>query len=194
MFKLQIAETQKNLELLSNNDRLIKIIDLVVSEIFNALSTGLPLLVFGNGGSASDALHITGELVGKFKQTRRALNVICLNSNVTVITAWANDFEFDTVFSRQVEAHSKPKGICWGISTSGNSISVTKALKRAKELGMLTILLTGQDGGKAKYFSDYKINVPSLDTARIQELHLPIYHYICEQVELKVTSEPIRDY
>ncbi len=186
MFKLQIAETQKNLELLSNNKDLIKVIDLVVDEIFNALSSGLPVLVFGNGGSASDALHITGELVGKFKQTRSALNVICLNSNVTVITAWSNDFEFDTVFSRQVEAHSKPHGICWGLSTSGNSISVINALKRAKELGMLTILLTGQDGGEAKYFSDYKINVPSSNTPRIQELHLPIYHYICEQIELKL--------
>jgi D-sedoheptulose 7-phosphate isomerase len=158
-------------------------VDLVIEVISKCLKQNLPILVFGNGGSASDALHISGELVGKFNTNRKAQNVICLNSNVAVITAWANDFDYETVFSRQVEAHGQSGGICWGLSTSGNSQSVVLALKAAKEIGMTTIGFTGSGGGKLKEFADILIDIPSNITPRIQELHLPIYHYICERVE-----------
>jgi D-sedoheptulose 7-phosphate isomerase len=154
-----------------------------IKVISEALRNQLPVLVCGNGGSASDALHISGELVGKFNLDRKAQNVICLNSNVTVMTAWANDREYESVFSRQVEAHGKFGGVCWGLSTSGNSESVILAFKTAKELGMRTIAFTGQSGGRLAQFTDILINVPSDVTPRIQELHLPIYHFICEQIE-----------
>ena len=114
---------------------------------------------------------------------RNPVNIICLNSNTSIITAWANDYDYETIFERQVKAHAKKGGICWGISTSGNSSNVIRAFQVAKELKMKTIGLTGNNGGKMREFSDILINVPSSSTPRIQELHLPIYHYICEQIE-----------
>jgi D-sedoheptulose 7-phosphate isomerase len=163
-------------------------IDNIVKVVAQCLNQELPVLVCGNGGSASDALHITGELVGRFNLNRKAQNVICLNSNVTVITAWSNDNEYDTVFSRQVEAHGKHGGVCWGLSTSGNSKSVILAFKRAKELGMTTIGFTGEGGGELKHYTDFLVDIPSNVTPRIQELHLPIYHYVCERVEVEISK------
>lgn len=111
------------------------------------------------------------------------MNVVCLNSNVTVMTAWANDYNYDSIFARQVEAHGITGGICWGISTSGNSESVIQAFRKAQEMNMKTIGLTGYGGGKLAAVSDLLLDVPSTSTPRIQELHMPIYHFICEQVE-----------
>ena len=136
------------------------------------------------GGSAADALHITGELVGKFLIDRKAININCLNANVSVLTAWANDFSFDTVFERQIEAYGSKGGVCWGLSTSGNSINVINGFIKAKKLGMSTLAFTGKDGGELKKFSDLIICIPSSSTPRIQEVHLIVYHYICEQLEI----------
>ena len=182
-FNNQISAHINLLKELSDDKDLLKKIEDAILIIDNVIKKNLPILVFGNGGSASDALHITGELVGRFLKERRPIDIICLNSNVSIITAWANDYEYDTIFERQVKAHSKSGGICWGISTSGNSSNVVRAFKTAKELKMTTIGLTGRDGGTLSDFSDILINVPSNSTPRIQELHLPIYHYICEQIE-----------
>ena len=181
--KLQIEQHIKNLNNLLIDKNCLIIIEKIVSEIINCLKKNKPLLVFGNGGSASDALHITGELVGRFFEERKPLNVVCLNSNVSVITAWANDYKYEEIFSRQIEAHGKEGGICFGISTSGNSKNVIEGMKMAKKIKMLTISLSGLNGGKLSKFCDYSINVPSTNTPRIQEMHLPIYHYICEKVE-----------
>ncbi len=186
-FKLQIDQHIENLYQLLNNSQTIEVIEKVILEITNCLQKDKPLLIFGNGGSASDALHITGELVGRFLDERRALNVICLNSNVSVLTAWGNDYNFETIFSRQVEAHGKLGGICLGISTSGNSKNVIEAMKIAKKMKMITISLSGSTGGKLTNLCDYSIQTPSMSTPRIQEMHLPIYHYICEQVEKNIT-------
>lgn len=147
------------------------------------LRDGRPLLVCGNGGSASDAMHITGELVGRFLKERRALNVICLSSNPAVLTAWSNDYSYDTVFSRQVEAYAVPGGIVWGISTSGNSGNVVKAFQQARQSGMKTLALTGEGGGAMAPHSDVLVAVPSRRTPDIQQVHLVLYHYICEAVE-----------
>lgn len=176
---------------LQKNEELLARVEKVINEIVKALSSNLPILVFGNGGSASDALHISAELVGKFKVNRKSQNVLCLNSNVSVITAWANDFDFESIYSRQVEAHGLSGGVCWGISTSGNSKSVINALIKAKELGMITIAFTGDSGGVVKKYSDILVNVPSQETPRIQELHIPIYHYVCEKVEEKISKNLI---
>ncbi|MBP0021225.1 MAG: SIS domain-containing protein [Cyanobacteria bacterium SBLK] len=162
------------------------VIEEAIALLCSTLSREMPLLICGNGGSASDALHISGELVGTFLRERKALNVICLNANVSVLTAWTNDYEFDSVFSRQVEAHGRSGGVCWGISTSGNSQNVVLALKTARELGLKTLGLTGRGGGKMVEYCDLLIDVPSTATPRIQELHLLLYHYICEEIEVRL--------
>lgn len=163
-------------------------IDTAIQILVEALGQGRPVLICGNGGSASDALHISGELVGRFLLERRALNVICLNANVSVMTAWANDYDYATVFSRQVEAHGVRDGVLWGISTSGNSENIVSAMQQARKMGMHTIGLTGETGGKMADLCDILLNVPSTSTPRIQELHLPVYHYICERVEARLSQ------
>lgn len=157
--------------------------DKAVDLVADALAAGKPLLVCGNGGSASDAMHITGELVGRFLKERRALNCICLSSNPAVLTAWANDYAFDTVFSRQVEAYGVGGGVLLGISTSGNSKNVVEAFKAARAIGLSTIALTGEGGGALAAIADVLIDAPSRSTPLIQQVHICLYHYICEKVE-----------
>lgn len=161
--------------------------DAAVSAIATALRVNKPLLVCGNGGSASDAMHITGELVGRFLKERRALNCICLASNPSVLTAWANDYAFDTVFSRQVEAYAASGGVVLGLSTSGNSKNVIAAFRAGRAAGMTTIGFTGQGGGNMAAVSDILIDVPSASTPLIQQVHICLYHYICEHVEAALT-------
>ena len=162
-----------------------------VALIVEALAAGKPLLVCGNGGSASDAMHITGELVGRFLKERRALNCICLSANPAVLTAWANDYSFDTVFSRQVEAYGVAGGVLIGISTSGNSQNVIAAFQTAHAIGLRTIALTGEGGGALAACSDILIDVPSRATPLIQQVHICLYHYICEQVEARLAVPAI---
>ncbi|MGB0697282.1 MAG: D-sedoheptulose-7-phosphate isomerase [Rhodospirillaceae bacterium] len=159
-------------------------VDKVVAVMTESLAKDLPLLVCGNGGSASDAMHITGELVGRFLEERRALNVICLSSNPAVLTAWSNDYSYDTVFSRQTEAYARPGGCILGISTSGNSNNVIEAFKVAKARGMITVGLTGQGGGKMAPFCDYRLEAPSKSTPLIQQVHIVLYHYLCARMEV----------
>lgn len=154
-----------------------------VQQIASTLKNRLPVLVCGNGGSASDAMHITGELVGRFFHERQAFKVICLSSNPSVLTCIANDDIYDTVFSRQVEAYGESGGILLGISTSGNSENIIRALKVGKSLNMTTIGLSGQDGGKMKSLCDILLEVPSTITPQIQELHVCLYHYLCARIE-----------
>jgi D-sedoheptulose 7-phosphate isomerase len=159
-------------------------IDLCVA----ALKTGKPIMVAGNGGSAADAQHITGELVGRFLKERRALNCICLSSNPAVLTAWANDYSYDTVFSRQVEAYGAPGGVLIGISTSGNSRNIVEAFQVAHTVGVKTIALTGKGGGKLAALSDVLIDVPTTATPLIQQVHVCLYHYMCEQIEARLAG------
>ncbi len=154
--------------------------------IVEALAASKPMLVCGNGGSASDAMHITGELVGRFLKERKALNCICLSSNPSVLTAWSNDYSFDTVFARQVEAYGQPGGVILGISTSGNSVNIIKAFEAARNLGMKAIALTGEGGGKMAEHCDLLIDVPSRSTPLIQQVHIVLYHYLCEQIEAEM--------
>ena len=153
-----------------------------------ALRANLPLLVCGNGGSAADAQHIVGEMVGRFLRNRRALNAICLGSNPAVMTAWSNDHDFETVFAREVEAYGQPGGVLLALSTSGNSRNVVRALEAAHERGMITIGLTGQGGGAMAGLCDNLFDVPSADTPAIQQVHVCLYHYFCASVEEAVTG------
>jgi D-sedoheptulose 7-phosphate isomerase len=159
-----------------------------IEAIVEAFSADKPMLVCGNGGSASDAMHIAGELVGRFLKERKALNCICLSSNPSVLTAWSNDYSYDTVFSRQTEAYGAAGGIILGISTSGNSRNVVEAFRVAKDIGMITIGLTGEGGGRMAELADILIDAPSRSTPMIQQVHICLYHYICEQVEARLAG------
>ena len=157
-----------------------------VSATSDALRAGKPLLVCGNGGSAADAQHIVGEMVGRFLKERRALKAVCLSSNPAVLTAWSNDYSYETVFSRQVEAYGERGGVLLGLSTSGKSANVVRALEVARGLGMTTIGLTGQGGGKMAPLCDHLFDVPSKATPAIQQVHLCLYHYFCAAVEAAI--------
>ena len=141
------------------------------------------LFICGNGGSAADANHIHAELVGRFERNRRALNVISLNSNPAFITAWSNDIDYESIFSRQLEAFPDDSGVLLVLSTSGNSKNIIDVAKIAKTKGIKVISLTGKGGGMLKTLSDILIDVPSNKTAKIQQVHECIYHYICGKLE-----------
>jgi len=166
--------------------------DAAVDTIVAALRQGKPLLVCGNGGSACDAMHLTGELVGRFLLERRPLNVICLASNTAVLTAWANDHSYDAVFSRQTEAYGQPGGVLLGISTSGTSKNVVAAFEQARRMGMHTIALTGEGGGHLAALSDFLFATPSRSTPLIQQVHLCLYHYFCGEIERQLAG-PARE-
>ena len=157
--------------------------------VVRSLAANKPLLICGNGGSAADAQHISGELVGRFLLERRALNVICLSANTAIITAWGNDYDYESIFARQVEAHGNNGGVLLCLSTSGNSKNVIVALGVAKHLGMATIGMTGEGGGHMAPLCDVLIDVPSKVTPRVQEMHLVIYHFLCEQIELALVKD-----
>ena len=154
-----------------------------VELLLERLSAGNKILVCGNGGSAADALHICAELVGRFQHRRQALAAVALNADPAFLTAWSNDYGYESVFARQVEALARPGDVVWGISTSGNSPNVVSALKTARERGARTIALTGQGGGALAAHADVLLAVPQTVTARIQETHAVTYHIICEALE-----------
>jgi D-sedoheptulose 7-phosphate isomerase len=153
-----------------------------------ALGRGLPLLVCGNGGSASDAMHITGELVGRFLKERRALNAVCLSSNPSVLTAWSNDYSYDSVFACQVEAYGVSGGVVLGLSTSGNSSNVIKAFEVAHGMEMTTVALTGEGGGRLRALAHHLLAVPSRSTPLIQQVHICLYHYLCARIETRLAG------
>ncbi|MES1166615.1 MAG: SIS domain-containing protein [Pseudomonadota bacterium] len=153
-----------------------------------ALEKQCPLLVCGNGGSAADAQHIAGELVGKFLKDRRALNVQCLSSNTSALTAWGNDSSFDAIFARQVEAHGLAGGVLWAISTSGRSRNVLLAAQAARARGLSVVALTGAGGGDLAALCDVLIAAPTASTPRIQEFHILYYHYLCQQIEARFST------
>lgn len=147
------------------------------------LKRGCRILVCGNGGSAADAQHFAAELSGRYVKERRALAGIALTTDTSVLTAVSNDYGFDHVFSRQVEALGRPGDLLVGISTSGNSANVLRAVESAKDLGLKTLGLLGCDGGKLKDLCDDALVVPSPVTARVQEVHQMIYHFWCEIID-----------
>ncbi|PIR21710.1 MAG: phosphoheptose isomerase [Deltaproteobacteria bacterium CG11_big_fil_rev_8_21_14_0_20_45_16] len=147
------------------------------------LKNGGKLLICGNGGSAADSQHIAAELMGRFQSERPALAAIALSVDSSFLTAWANDYDYDSVFERQVSGLGKLGDVLLCISTSGNSKNVLKAAKKAKELGLKTIALSGKDGGTLREHCDVSIVAPSDKTARIQECHIAAYHCICEIID-----------
>jgi D-sedoheptulose 7-phosphate isomerase len=147
------------------------------------------VIVFGNGGSASDSQHIAAELVGRFKKDRSALASVALTTNTSILTSLANDYGYDVVFSRQVEALGKKNDVVLGISTSGKAKNVTLGIKQAKKMGIKTVAFSGGDGGDIVKLADVSLVVPSKITARIQEAHITIAHIICEIIEQELCQE-----
>ena len=175
-----ISESSKII-LDSNNQ--IKEIEKTVGKISKCLKNGKKIIIFGNGGSAADAQHIVAEFIGRFKLERKTLPAIALTSNSSIITALANDYSYDTIFSRQCEGLVQKGDVVIGISTSGKSLNVKKGLMTSRKKGAVTIGLLGTKGGSIGKVCDIPIIVDSSSTPRIQEAHRTIYHIICEEVE-----------
>jgi len=160
-------------------DRIAEVAALMVT----AFREGRKVLLFGNGGSATDAAHIAAEFVGRYKRERQPLPAIALATDIAAITCIANDYGYDELFARQVRAHGRPGDIAIAISTSGNSPNVLKGVEAARACGMITVAWTGGSGGKLAGLVDHPFVVPSTVTARIQESHITLGHVLCELVE-----------
>lgn len=157
--------------------------------ITRAAASGRKVVAFGNGGSAGDAQHLAAELVGRFERERTGLPAIALTADSSIVTAIANDYGYDLVFARQVEAIGGPGDVAVGITTSGRSRNVEVALRAAQKLGMTTIALTGRDGGPVGALADIHLNVAETSTARIQEVHRTVLHAMCFLIDQSVGSE-----
>ena len=155
----------------------------MVSRLTDAFNKGGKLLVMGNGGSAADAQHFVAEMVGRFKMERKALPAVALTTDTSILTAIGNDYGYDLVFRRQVEALAASGDVLVGLSTSGNSANIMQAMELARSRGCYTIGLLGKDGGSIKSVCDLPLIVPSDDTPRIQEGHITIIHIVCDLVE-----------
>ena len=161
----------------------------IANKINEAYQHGKKTIIFGNGGSACDALHFAAELVCRFEKNRKALPSIALTENISSLTAIGNNFGYEYVFSRQVEAFANKGDIIIAITTSGNSENVIKAVEKAKEMGLFVIGLTGEDGGQLKLLSDMCYRAPSKVTGRIQECHILVLHILAKLVEEKIFAE-----
>jgi D-sedoheptulose 7-phosphate isomerase len=164
-------------------------IEAIAHAVIDVYQRGKKVLLFGNGGSAADAQHLAGEFVNRFLFDRPALSAISLSTDTSVLTCISNDASFETVFSRQIEALGREGDLVWGISTSGNSPNVLKAVKAAKERKMITVGFTGGDGGKLAELVDFAFVVPTRFTPRIQEVHIIAGHIVCQLVESHFFSE-----
>ena|SRR5271165_4344463 len=179
-------------ELLLGNAEVVSVTAKVSELLVDTFDKGNKVLLFGNGGSAADAQHIAAEFVGRFAFDRPALPALALSVNPSCVTAIGNDYGFDLVFSRQIEALARPGDMAIGISTSGNSSNVLHGLSTARKMALCTVALTGCTGGKLKNAADYCICAPSNETPRIQECHILIGHIISELVEETIFHEQSR--
>jgi D-sedoheptulose 7-phosphate isomerase len=189
---VQCFKESAKVKLLSLEENLEKII--AVSEaIAYAFKKGGKLLLFGNGGSAADAQHLTAEFVNRFLIERPPLPAIALTTDTSIITSVSNDYRYGDIFVRQIYALGKKEDIAWGISVSGKSSNVVDGLKMASRMEMVTIGLTGGNGGEIARIVDYHLNVPSDSTPRVQEAHITIGHIICEMVDYQLFQKPGKD-
>lgn len=161
----------------------IAAIEALAKMMISTVKAGGKILVFGNGGSASDSLHIVAELVGRFRKERKSIPAIALSANISLITALGNDYGFEYIFERQIEGLGKKGDMALGISTSGKSKNVIRGIKKASEMNMKTAVLTGKSEGELSHIADVSVKVPSDNTPRIQEAHITIGHIVCEIVE-----------
>jgi D-sedoheptulose 7-phosphate isomerase len=187
-FKDFLAESEKVFSLM-NNDEFIDSVSRANEALLAAVTMNKPILLCGNGGSAADALHIAGELIGKFLVDRRPIKALALAADVSSMTSIANDFDYAFVFSRQIQAHGEDGGVLIALSTSGQSKNVLEGAKTARMKGMKVIALTGTTGGLLESLADTCIKIPSFSTPMIQQGHQVVYHYLCSMAERIVTTE-----
>lgn len=169
----------------SHSEEIMKMADIIT----NCLKNGNKILIMGNGGSAADSQHIAAEIVGRYKKERKGYPAIALTTDTSILTAIGNDYSYDYIFVRQIEALAREKDVVLGISTSGNSKNIIEAINKANELNCITLGLLGKDGGKLKDVIQHSLIIKSNNTPRIQEAHQFIYHTICEIVEDCLTNE-----
>jgi len=183
-----IKESARIKDSMLNDTKIIEDIEKMTNLCIRAFSQGHKILICGNGGSAGDAQHFSTELLSKFVLDRKAIPAIALTTNTSVMTAIGNDHDFNTIFSRQIEALGEKGDIFFGISTSGNSKNVIEAVKVAREKGLVAISLTGKSGGLLKDYSDICIRIDSDNTPRIQEAQVLVIHILCEIVEKELVD------
>ncbi len=171
-----------------NCDKIIEVVHLITG----SLKSGNKIMLFGNGGSAADAQHIAAEFINRLRKSKRdrpPLAALALTTDTSILTSISNDSDFSNIFSRQIRALGKKGDIAWGISTSGNSPNLIKAIKVAQEMGIKTLGLTGKGGGEMGTLVDYHLNAESNDVLRIQEVHITLSHVICELVEQELLQD-----
>ena len=183
-----INESVRTFTNISKDQHLVVLIENITNTILNAFKSDNKLLLCGNGGSAADAQHIAAELSGRFEIDRKPLNAEALHVNSSFVTAVANDYGYEEIYSRMVEAIGKNGDILLALSTSGNSKNIIRAIEKANSLGLITIGFSGNDGGAMQNLCKYNLIIPSDNTARIQEAHILVGHIICKLIEQKMFS------
>ena len=193
MIKILKQRLQESIDLktnLLNNTVILNTVEAIVKDIVTCYKNDGKVLWAGNGGSAADSQHLSAELSGRFYYDRPPLFSEALHVNTSYTTAVANDYSYDIIYSRLTQAMGRKGDVLIGLSTSGNSVNVIKALEVANQLGMVTVAFTGETGGKMKGVAKYLINIPSTNTPRIQECHMILGHTICELVEMQLFPKP----
>jgi len=190
--EISIRESLAVKQALLDDQQLLSLIARVGRACVTALRKGHRILIFGNGGSAADAQHIAAELVGRFRRERPGLPVLALTTNASTLTAIGNDYSFEDVFARQVEAFGNKGDVAIGISTSGNAANVLGGIAMARAKGLLTVGLTGKSGGKLGKQVQYCLGVPAEETARVQEAHILIGHVLCEIIDRELSTRTAR--
>ena len=187
--RASLRETSEIIKIIDSDSILQNTVGEVINAIVQCFNSGKKVMFCGNGGSAAEAQHLAAELSGKFYLDRRPLPAEALHVNSSYITAVANDYSFDKIYSRYVSGAGKEGDILIGLSTSGNSENILQAFQAARENKIITVGLTGMNGGKLKYLSDFLIQVPSTVIPKIQEIHLLLGHIICEEVEKEMFGD-----
>jgi D-sedoheptulose 7-phosphate isomerase len=188
-YVVKIFKESNQLKEIFLNENLSKIVN-VVEVITGALKAGNKILLFGNGGSAADAQHLAAEFVNRFVIERPPLPAIALSTDTSVITSIGNDYDFAEIFAKQIRAIGQAGDVAWGLSTSGKSLNVVRAIEIANKMGLITIGFTGKDGGDIAKIAKYSLNVSSNNTPRIQEVHITAGHAICEMVDFTLFQQP----
>jgi len=183
LIKSQLRTSSNIKQQLSENEAVVKLIYKISEQCIQAFRNGNKVLLAGNGGSASDAQHIAAEFVGRFEKDRAGLPALALATNSSTVTAVGNDYGYDAIFQRQVQALAVPGDVFFGFTTSGNSNNIVAAVQECRAKGITSVGMTGESGGSLLELCDYCVRVPSTNTARIQEAHITIGHIICYLVE-----------
>jgi D-sedoheptulose 7-phosphate isomerase len=185
-----IDESAETKTRVTRDDELMDVLDDITTAVVDCMANGRTVFFCGNGGSSTDAEHLSAELLGRFKYDRPSMSSYCLASNTAAMTAIGNDYSYDLTFARQLAGLGRKGDLLIGLSTSGNSANVVQAVIQAAQMDITTVAFTGAEGGKLAGIADYTFRAPSTETARVQECHMAVGHTICEIVESSVHPRP----